>query len=757
MNEKRLNKKLFRSIVICLGIAATILMVWFGVLSMMNDSLNEMMSEQMETEAREYRRRITRQIDKDFQTLHTLSAFFTCEDVTKSDDFDDSLCRANQNNNFIGMAYFGMDGTGTMVQKENGMKTQMDYRELNEMVQGIMEKAYRGEPALSDLFDSTIVSDRIFVYALPVFDEQKNVMGVLSAGNNVETFEEVLASDRVINGTGSVSLVNEEGEVLLSLSENDDPDIVKELFESSLDEEEEQKDAESLLGTVRKEEGIYTHLDCGKREYHVYLTPVKVNGWYVMCINSRGHGNYVANQMVNTLGSVFLMLLVLILSLLICICHMIAKNNKNLTELAYQDALTGADNLLRFQGNLTAVRKMENQFCLVILNVHQFKFVNEIFGVKEANRFLCNIAGGIEEHLGEEEFFCRESGDNFYLYLKEDDERVIRDRIEALMDDICITMVDEKVDYQILLYAGAVLYDERDGVLSNELLITRARFATKYCKMLPGEFLHFYDEEIHKSEEMENYVETHMHQALEREEFQLFLQPKMDLEDGSLGGAEALVRWVPEDRDIIYPGAFIPQFERNGFCVQLDMYMAEMVFKQIRAWMDEGISPIPISVNQSKLMFFDAHYIRFMADLVEKYQVPANLITLEILEGLALEHAKELNRKLERLREMGFRISMDDFGSGYASFNTLANLEIDELKLDRSFLLEMSEEKGGRYARIMGNIINLAKSMGIVTVTEGVERAEDEELIRNLGCDYGQGFLYSKPISAEEFTRRYMR
>ena len=209
---------------------------------------------------------------------------------------------------------------------------------------------------------------------------------------------------------------------------------------------------------------------------------------------------------------------------------------------------------------------------------------------------------------------------------------------------------------------------------------------------------------------------------------------------------------------MIYPGQFIPIFEKNGFCSNLDLYMVEQVCRQIRAWIDEGTTPVPLSVNQSKLLFYEVDYIDKMKGLLEKYQVPGNLITLEILEGLAMGNIDELNEKILRLKELGFRISMDDFGSGYSSLNTLASLKIDEVKFDREFLLRL-QERGMDYDRqvvIMSEIVELTKKLKISTVIEGVETQENEDLIKKLGCGYGQGYYYSRPVSVEEFSEKYV-
>ena len=185
------------------------------------------------------------------------------------------------------------------------------------------------------------------------------------------------------------------------------------------------------------------------------------------------------------------------------------------------------------------------------------------------------------------------------------------------------------------------------------------------------------------------------------------------------------------------------------------MYMVEQVCRQIRFWMDSYGVSIPISVNQSKLLFYQDNYVEKLCELIERYQVPARMITLEILEGLAMEDARGLNDRLLELKEKGFRISMDDFGSGYSSFNTLSSLDIDELKLDRGFLMEMHGSRRERQQLILEQIAQLAGKMNITTVAEGVETREDEEIILQAGCDYGQGYYYSRPIDAQVFTEIY--
>ena len=239
--------------------------------------------------------------------------------------------------------------------------------------------------------------------------------------------------------------------------------------------------------------------------------------------------------------------------------------------------------------------------------------------------------------------------------------------------------------------------------------------------------------------------------------FMIYLQPKVDLETKKLAGAEALVRWQRQDGSIIVPNDFIPLFENNGFCAKLDLYMFERVCEWIRTWLDQGLEPVEISINQTKRIFFDGRYLQDLQTILSRYQVPASLITLEILEGTALEDVDRFNERIRELKALGFHISMDDFGSGYSSLNTLSKLDIDELKIDRGFLMTVSNQRNTKERVIMETVIQLAKRLELRTVVEGVETPEDEALIRRLECDYGQGYLYSRPLPAEDFTATYLQ
>ena len=433
------------------------------------------------------------------------------------------------------------------------------------------------------------------------------------------------------------------------------------------------------------------------------------------------------------------------------------RTRQKLEQLSRYDNLTGAYNGGEFRTLLTRACDEKIPLMLVALNLRNFKHINETYGVSVADQFLCRIKQCLDRICRPEEFFCRQSADVFYLALRESQIEPALERIETLMELIRKEASELLGEYSVSIYCGCVLTEAAPEPFSAAAKHSYMMAALAQAKKNKKQSICIYNEEIHEAEQMRLYVESHMQHALEQGEFCMYLQPKMDLSTGLLTGAEALVRWQTKDRGLIFPNQFIPIFEENGFCVQLDLYMVELVCKQLRSWMDEGMTPTNISVNQTRLLFASEGYVEKLLAITEKYDISPRYITLEILESLALEQMDQVNTCIAQLRAAGFRISMDDFGSGYSSLNTLGRLKIDELKLDRLFLMGVAKDTEGTQRKIMACILELAKQLNISTVAEGVETEENEQMMAQLSCNYGQGYYYSRPLTTADFERDFLR
>lgn len=461
-----------------------------------------------------------------------------------------------------------------------------------------------------------------------------------------------------------------------------------------------------------------------------------------------------------TIASVIILIL-----LLVCIyilyyrgkqaSKQIKVSENKIKSLSRYDELTGAYHGRYFRKLLNHAYAQKIPLVLIALNIRNFKHINETYGVSRADKFLCQVKSTLDQAVRSGEFFCRQSADVFYMALREGPMEEISARMQEIYTGIQREADKILEGYPISLYCGGVLTDSSPDPHSiANISYMMAALAQARKQNRPD--LCIYDEALHQAEQLRHYVESHMQSALEQEEFQLYLQPKFNLCGGHLDGAEALVRWQSKDRGMIFPDQFIPLFEENGFCVQLDLYMVEQTCKQLRTWMDEGHSPIPISVNQTKLLFYSEGYVDKLLEITKKYNVSPKYITLEILEGLALESVEKLNNSIASLNEAGFRISMDDFGSGYSSLNTLGKIKIDELKIDRLFLIDVAKDVEGNQRKVLASIVALAKELNIRTVAEGVETQENEQMMIELACDYGQGYYYSKPIPASKFLDDFL-
>ena len=753
MLEERIQRRLRKGVIFISGIIAVLLLCGVLFSAFLSSSRHEAARGQISAEAEEYRSRIIKQLKADSQTLSTLAVFLGSEDTGEKQQLAEKMEEANEQNDFLTMAYYDTDGNGVLATQ--GMEPAVGARlsDLAPEGRSVVKAALEGRRSVSRLFQSEASDQRVFVYGVPVYDGE-NVIGALVASDHIEIFSDILSGSTVLAGGGYIHMVGSEGKFLVRSPNTVVKEDLNTIFDGPYLADAEKEEVREAL---KNQAEIFGKFSYEGKEYPFILEPVGVNGWYLFCVDTGEWLGMTSFGPARVLQITLLGIILLMICMMLYGYRLLRGYNRELLQMAYHDPLTGAENLLRFRQRLTDALHHTGG-SVAALSIRQFPFLAELFGTEKTEQLLCRIRETMELHIRKDEFFCRDTEDRFYLFLQETDRSAVRGRLEALLGEMERNAKIGGTDYQLAFYCGVAMSgvcDDPEETAVN--LMSHVQFALDSAKGAHSSYIWFFDAELHKKEELENYIEGHMHQALRDREFRLFLQPKKNLHSGMLDGAEALVRWKTGAGKMIFPDQFIPLFERNGFCVELDLYMAEQACRQIRAWIDEGKNPVAISVNQSKRLFFEADYVQRLTDLVKKYDVPARLITLEILEGLALENADELNEKIRRLQARGFRVSLDDFGSGYSSLNTLVRLKIDELKLDRGFLLSAQGAEQARARLIMKHVAAMAQQLNISVVAEGVETEADEQMIRSIGCDTGQGYLYSRPVSAAEFDEKYMR
>ena len=296
-----------------------------------------------------------------------------------------------------------------------------------------------------------------------------------------------------------------------------------------------------------------------------------------------------------------------------------------------------------------------------------------------------------------------------------------------------------------------------DGEVSVQQAVDRALVA---CHQHTGDAVKIFDEKLQDMLTTNHNIEGRMEKALIDGEFKAWYQPKYDIRTREIIGAEALVRWISPELGFMPPGKFIPLFERNGFVIQVDYYLLEQTCKLQRQRLDEGKEVVPISVNQSRLHMTEEGYLEKMQMIVDTYELPAGLIELEVTETMFGDFDAKAGQQnaahvIRELHKMGFSVSVDDFGSGYSSFMMLGSLPMDVMKIDRSLLT--GADKSPRMRDILRNVINLGHALEMKVLCEGIETREEEELLLELGCYYGQGFLNAKPMPVADFVEFFER
>jgi EAL domain-containing protein (putative c-di-GMP-specific phosphodiesterase class I) len=263
----------------------------------------------------------------------------------------------------------------------------------------------------------------------------------------------------------------------------------------------------------------------------------------------------------------------------------------------------------------------------------------------------------------------------------------------------------------------------------------------------------FFNIEMSKQKIWERKVEDDMERALMNKEFQVYLQPKFSTGEETLGGAEALVRWIHPTEGFVPPNRFIPIFEQNGFILKLDDFMLEEVAKQQAKWISEGWQVVPISVNVSRAHFTREDLAEHISEIVDRYQVPHEVIELELTESAFFDDKEMLLSTVKKLRDAGFSVSMDDFGAGYSSLNSLKELSLDVLKIDADFFRGSDSLERGML--IVTEVINLAKKLNMKIVAEGIESREQVDFLKEQECDLIQGYYFAKPMPLSEFEKNY--
>ena len=459
--------------------------------------------------------------------------------------------------------------------------------------------------------------------------------------------------------------------------------------------------------------------------------------------------SYDCFMMLVSIGLFGIMIAIFILYYLTSIISVII-NIRRTSKVIYTDMTTGGKNWLYFVKRSNRILKSKislNNYAVIHLKMRKYRSFCTCFGVKEGEVLVEKMYRVLRKQVKRSELVVFKENATFALMLSYENEEQLRQRIEVITNNLNMLISNMK------LYFAVGVYKVNKKEADVEQLYNNAVLA---CDMLGEEAetqIIFYDVEMNNRRIWERKVENDMYSALTNHEFKVYLQPKISTSNEHLAGAEALVRWIHPREGFIPPNKFIPIFERNGFILKLDDYMLEEIAKQQSEWIKQGRKVVPISVNISRAHFAKEDLAEHICGIVDKYQVPHDVIELELTESAFFDDKQVLLDTVRRLRDAGFIVSMDDFGAGYSSLNSLKEMQLDVLKIDADFFRGAEAQERGLL--IVSEVIDLAKKLNMKIVAEGIESREQVDFLTEQECDLIQGYFFSKPMPIHEFEEKY--
>ncbi len=478
----------------------------------------------------------------------------------------------------------------------------------------------------------------------------------------------------------------------------------------------------------------------------VVYTPLGINEWTFVLVAKENE----IEQNTRLLTTIIIVFVFIVFIGLFLFSLYTWKVRKKIEDVAYYDELTGLPNLTMYKKVVSETLKNNpnGQYAAVKMDVENFKAINEIFNFDVGNKVLRAFASTAATVDEKTYILARTGADEFMMF----SGNGLLHKLESLTphyEAYFKESVSELKNYHITFNYGR--YCIQPGETDANEIVQKVGIAHNISKIKQDHNVWDYDNNYKNQIKKHAEISNKMRKAMVSDEFVPFLQPKVRLSNGEIIGAEALVRWIESDRKMVFPDVFIPLFESNGFIVELDKHILKKVCIAISSWIEAGYEPLPVSVNFSRLHLSNPDFVDNIVAIIDRYNVPHELIEVELTETTIIDNNNEFTNVLEKLHANSLKVSIDDFGAGYSSLGMLKNFTVDTLKLDRSFLIN-NDLRGNS---VIEGIVKLAHSIKMNIVAEGVEEIEQVEFLKSLSCEYAQGYYYAKPMPIEEFNEKY--
>lgn len=712
----------------------------FGCFGQIRNSLQQQLMSSIEGVAEQNEILVEKEAGTRFRLLDSLA-----RELSDGDEsiFVDKMQGFVETYQFKRMGYIAADGTA---------KTTDGYR-LNMSDRDFFQQSMQGKNFLTDAFEDRIDTsyETINVFSVPVYEKnQKTIKGVLFGTCGYEMFEECLKNE-IFEGQAFNYIIKIDGTIVAGSGNSKKWGIGKNIFVTDASEDERDDDArdddarDKMISDMKEGKSGYG-MDPKRKEASLYYyMPLKIEEsgetWYVVTAVSESVLTSRMQVVMDAINSLMVIILAVISVSVGVYIYSWRKSKKELMTLAYQDPVTLGDNFVAFKER--AKSKKDGVGWLIAMDVTDFKLINSTCGVKKGDEVLRVIWEIFETETGENELAAHVNADRFILFWMDENQENIKQRLEYVIRKI--EEIPERLEipnlFPVFGIFHTIVLDEIDPLYGNAVQ------AKHQIKGRRDRHYIFYDELNHESIQENRELEEHFETALENEEFEIWYQPKYSAHSRKLVGAEALVRWRRADGALIPPLKFIPLFERNGNIIRLDEYVFRAVCRQQKEWQKQGQKMLPVSVNISRVSLYYSSVVGKYESIIRSFDLDSKYIQLEITESATIDN-NEIFNLLEQFHTAGFKILLDDFGSGYSSLAALNRMHFDTIKLDKSLVDYIGDDNG---EKLLNSITRLAQSFGMEITAEGVETVEQLMFLCNLDCDDIQGYYFSRPLPVKEY------
>ncbi len=692
---------------------------------------------------------IEEHVQEEFDTLMAAAVVAQDRDLLADDEVLHALVDGLSNHNtYTQIGFADTRGQAVWIDRYN-REHQADLS-----AQGYIQRALAGENSLSHKRHDGASEIDIHYYAVPVYQRKTDtIKGVLFAAIAQDELRRIV-NNSLHAGSGLAHIIDDQGNYVMKSDSPLAVGIGNNIFQVPVPLAKEIQ--QEILNNLAQRKAGYLVKAVYRENRLIAYAPLGINDWYVFYavpeyMVSAGLKNVMAGAIVivGIATGVFVLFILLI--------HKTnAKNRQVLEALAFIDPVTGHRNFHKFLMDANGILATGDlgRYAIWYIDIKNFKYINGLYGRGVGDRLLRYMADFLQATSQNGEVTGRVGADSFVALCKYHSRKEIALRFESAMRHLAIFPETFSRGYKAELRGGAYILHPEDESLSLNDMLDRAIAAQEEVKFSADvKRFCFYSKEMREQKLWEAELESQMDAALENDEFCVYLQPKIDIQQGDcICGAEALVRWASPEKGLIPPGRFIELFEKNGFIVELDRFVFEKVCRYYRENVLQGDLPdLIISVNVSRLSLMQPDFMRFYTSVKEANHIPDGRMELEFTESLVFGDQALFKTVVADCKRGGFLCSLDDFGSGYSSLNILKSIHVDVLKLDRQFFNYGGDAERGQ--ELVKNIIAMAKALNMKTVAEGVDDETQVVHLRGMGCDAIQGYVFCKPMPQEAFKQ----